>query len=128
MRMRRVMGILGVLFMLVGLVDKGYGNNGKDSDGKILCTGVHGMIRMCGYYGVFSNGPCSEVFSMIRKVFREHGFTNEQANTIGQGCVFICTQLREKVLSIMEFERNMNEGYLECLKKYNKENEAGKKK
>lgn len=43
----------------------------------------------------------------------------EQASIIGQGCVLVCTKLRENVISIMEFEGNTNAGYLECLQKYN---------
>lgn len=116
--MKKVIGILSSLIMLVGLTTYGYGNDEVKRDGKIFCDGVHTIVRMCGYYGLFGNGPCSEVFSMTKKVFRNYGFTEDQARSIGQGCVFVCTTLRENVLSVVEFESNTNTSYLNCLKEY----------
>ncbi|MEM5816094.1 MAG: hypothetical protein QXL14_03550 [Candidatus Aenigmatarchaeota archaeon] len=116
--MKKAMEILSSLVMLASLVAYGYGNDEVSKEGKVFCDGIHTIVRICGYYGIFGDGPCSEVFSMTKKVFHKYGFTDDEARIIGQGCVYVCTTLRENVLSIVDFESNTNTSYLDCLRKY----------
>lgn len=111
-KIKEVVKVLGFLLIILGLVGKGYGESESRKD---FCDRLHTMIRLCGYFGVFGNEPCSKVFFVTRSILLEHGFTAEQASVMGQGCVFLCAQLRENTISVLEFERRTNIAYLECL-------------
>lgn len=109
--MKKNVMILSLMMMLFGA--NAYGE--EIDKNKETCDMAHFLIRMCGYYGAFGNAPCSLVSPIVKGIFTKYEFTEEQATSIGTGCVVICSSIKDNVISLFEFEKNTNNAYLKCL-------------
>lgn len=109
--MKKFVMVLSLMMMLFGA--NAYGK--ETDENKEVCDISHFLIRMCGYYGAFGSAPCSTVLPIVKGIFTKYGFTEEQATSLGTGCVVICSSIKDNVLSLIEFEKNTNNAYLKCL-------------